>query len=354
MIENETFTQFLDLLKLLIRKPSVVGAEHPFFLTLKRELDEIGIATTLYEGLLVAEGNTPDSGMLSAHIDRHGLICTGVNEFQYAAFMMHNRSDLTGDSISEQTYTEILERFANQNVLAYEPWSGSYLGMGVINSAALCPRRRNLIFQVDNLSHLFPGTPLAFVDALRQEDGLLQGQLDNVISAAAIIWLYKRGYQGRAFFTAQEESGRSWRHLLEWFLRYDINSSELLVLDTSPYARREEADLQQVVFRHRDANAVFDSPLHVKLENCCEELAIPYGYKDSYIRTLNTQLEREGKKTLSLGSTEMGRIVAATQGGINGTTLQIPTTGYHTTAESASVEAVKAFLSLLQRLYVMK
>lgn len=35
-------SRFLDILKQLIRTPSVVGAEHSFFLFLKRELEEIG------------------------------------------------------------------------------------------------------------------------------------------------------------------------------------------------------------------------------------------------------------------------------------------------------------------------
>ena len=79
--------EFLDILKILIRHPSVVSAEHSFFRVLQRELEEIGVKATWYEGSLVAQGNKPDSRYLSAHIDRHGLICTGPNEFQYAAFI---------------------------------------------------------------------------------------------------------------------------------------------------------------------------------------------------------------------------------------------------------------------------
>jgi len=30
------------------------------------------------------------------------LLCTGPNEFQYAAFIAGNRGELTGDSVSEQ------------------------------------------------------------------------------------------------------------------------------------------------------------------------------------------------------------------------------------------------------------
>jgi len=345
-------SDFLDILKHLIRRPSVVGAEHPFFLSLKRELDEMGIKTTLYEGMLVAEGTSPENGMLSAHIDRHGLICTGPNEFQYAAFVAQNRADLTGDSVSEQTYSAIKERFKQQSVQAYEPWSGSYLGLGVIDNAYICERRKNLVFEVKGLEHLLPGTPVAFVDALTMNDELLSAQLDNVLSAAIIVYLYRCGYQGRAFFTAQEEAGKSWRFLLEWFRRHDTQTNRLLVLDTSPYPDRTIAEQQDVVLRYRDANALFESPLTREIIDCCEASEIRYSFKDRYLEARNAELQAQGLKSSSLGSTEMGRLIAASGGSLQGTTLQLPTTGYHTTSETVSMHAVSKLLELLLKLYV--
>ncbi len=347
-----SFPGFLDLLKHLVRRPSVVGAEHPFFLSLKRELDEIGIKTTLYEGLLVAEGSDPERGMLSAHIDRHGLICTGPNEFQYAAYMTENRADLTGDSFSEQTYMAIVERFEEQPVQAYEPWSGSYLGLGTIDNAYICERRKNLVFEVKGLEHLLPGTPVAFVDTLTYKEGLLSAQLDNVLSAAVIVYLYRLGYTGTAFFTAQEEAGKSWRFLLEWFRRFDKETNSLLVLDTSPYQTRELADQQHIVLRHRDANARFDAAFTKSIEKLCRTLKTNYSFKDSYLEKENKRRVAEGLKKNSLGSTEMGRLTAASEGTIKGTTLQIPTTGYHTTSETASSEAVAKMLELLKTMYI--
>jgi len=343
---------FLDLLKHLIRRPSVVGAEHPFFLTIKRELDELGIKTTLYEGLLVAEGSDPDRGMLSAHIDRHGLICTGPNEFQYAAFMTQNRADLTGDSIAEQTYMAIVERFKQQSVQAYEPWSGSYLGLGTIDNAYICERRKNLVFEVKGLEHLLPGTPVAFVDTLSVKNGLLSAQLDNVFSASVIIYLYRCGYRGTAFFTAQEEAGKSWRFLLEWFRRFGKGTDRLLVLDTSPYPSREHAEQQHIVLRNRDANARFDSPLTQEIRKVCRELKIAYSFKDTYLKNENKQRVAEGLSKNSLGSTEMGRLTAASGGMVRGTTLQVPTTGYHTTSETVATEAVAKMLELLKKMYL--
>ena len=253
--EPKNFIQFLDLLKQLIRVPSVTGGEHSFLLYLKRELEEIGIKTQYYDGLLVAQGKNPTKGMLSAHIDRHGVICTGPNEFQFAAFLAKNRSDLRGNSLSEQTYQLIAKRYINQQVQAYEPWSGSYLGIGKISDVYMNEDVNNLFFKIDGLSHLQPGTPIAFSDRLKRTDDLLSAQLDNVISAAIIIYLYQNGFQGTAFFTAQEEAGKSWRYVYEWFRKNYVTTNELLVLDTSPYDTRLEADVQQVVLRNRDANA---------------------------------------------------------------------------------------------------
>jgi len=350
--DSDEISRFLDILKQLIRTPSVVGAEHSFFLVLKRELDEIGIQTTLYEGVLVAEGDNPDSGMISAHIDRHGLLCTGPNEFQYAAFTAHNRGDLTGDSVAEKTYQNIKERFINQQVQAYDPWSGAYLGIGEIDNAYLCERRENLLFNVKGLEHLYAGTPVAYMDTLSYEEGHLSAQLDNVLSAAIILFLYEMGYQGRAFFTAQEEVGRSWRYLLEWFKGRDISTNELLVLDTSPYPNRESADAQHIVLRNKDANANFSSPLTLKITDICDNLSIKYGYKDEFIETMNVDLLAQGLSPYSLGSTEMGRLVNASKGTIQGTTFQLPTTGYHTTSETVSMAAVIDTIKVLKALYI--
>ncbi len=294
-------SRFLDILKQLIRTPSVVGAEHSFFLVLKRELEERGIETTLYEGVLVAEGDDPEAGMISAHIDRHGLVCTGPNEFQYAAFTAHNRGDLTGDSVAEKTYRDIIERFIHQRVQAYDPWSGAYLGLGQIDNAYLCERRENLLFNVKGLEHLYAGTPVAFVDTLTYEEGHLSAQLDNVLSAAIILYLYERGYQGRAFFTASEEVGKSWRFLLEWFRGRDISTDELLVLDTSPFPDRKSADAQHIVLRNRDANAAFSSPLTDKITALCDTLNVTYGYKDLFIENMNKELLVQNKTPLFFG-----------------------------------------------------
>ena len=339
----------VDLLKSLMRSPSVVGAEQSFFRVLQRELEERGATVRWYEGVLVASGSRPQETMFSAHIDRHGLICTGPNEFQYAAFVAGSRSDLLGNSVSEERMLTIGDRFNDGSpVYAYEPWSGVYLGAGRITRGSICEYRRNLIFEVDGLDHLVAGTPVAFRDQLRIGDGSYIGQLDNVLTAAVLVHLFGIGFQGTAFFTAQEEAGRSWRYLLEWFRRFGSSTNQLIVLDTSPYPTPEEAAHQHVVLRGRDANAAFNEALTRQLEERCQSLGVPYSYKDRHIAEENQQLAAEGRKLRSLGSTEMGRIIAASNGLVDGTTLQIPTTGYHTMHETAAIPSCEAFIKLLQ------
>ncbi len=335
--------EFLDILRQLIREPAVVGAEDSFFRVVRRELEECSIDLHYYKGVLVARGREPDSLLLSAHMDRHGLVCTGPNEFQYAAFITTNHGELTGDSVSEQMMGTIQHRFYGQRVQAHMPYVGTYLGQGTITHSYVCPERRNLIFELDGLAFLQPGTPVSFLDRLQISSGYISAQLDNVLSIALIVYLFRRGFQGTALFTAEEEAGRSWRYALAWFQRQQKTTQRLIVLDTSPYPTTEAAEKQQLVLRRKDANGLFATGITTELEQRCNDLGITYSHKDTYVEALNV----DRSKPLSLGRTELGRLVVATNGLINGTTLQIPTTGYHTTSETASLSSVIAALRLL-------
>lgn len=191
------------------------------------------------------------------------------------------------------------------------------------------------------------GTPVAFKDRLQVSEGRLSGQLDNVLTAAALVYLFETGFQGTAFFTAQEEAGRSWRYLLEWFRRFGGSTNRLFVVDTSPFPSVEEADRQLLVLRERDANASFNQDATELVDSFCRQNNLSFLYKNRYVEADNEQRRAVGKNPRSLGSTEMGRIIAASGGLVDGTTLQIPTSGYHTMAEVASCESVAAFISML-------
>ena len=261
-----------------------------------------------------------------------------------AAFIAGNRGELTGDSVSEQMVATIADRFTGQRVQAHLPYTGTYIGQGIITTGYLCPKRLNLIFELEGLDYLEPGTPVAFLDRLAVTDNQISAQLDNVVSVALILYLYSIGFQGTALFTAQEEAGRSWRYALAWLQRESISTSRLLVLDTSPYPTPEAALEQDLVLRTKDASGDFDPDFTSEIAGRCEDLGIRYSFKDKWIEKEN--LRRE--KPFSLGRTELGRLAGASEGQINGTTLQIPTTGYHTAEETASLSSIQAAIGLLR------
>jgi len=188
---------------------------------------------------------------------------------------------------------------------------------------------------------------VAFKDKLKISQGRLEGQLDNVVTAAALVHLFSLGFEGTAFFTAQEEAGKSWRYLLEWFRRFGGSTNRLFVVDTSPFPDIESANSQLLVLREKDANASFNREATAMIENLCHKHKLSYLYKNRYVEAENQRRLTVGEKPRSLGSTEMGRIIAASNGLVDGTTIQLPTSGYHTMQESASVEAVEAFIHLL-------
>jgi hypothetical protein len=86
------------------------------------------------------------------------------------------------------------------------------------------------------------------------------------------------------------------------------------------------------------------------LLNLCDNRGICFQMKDAYVEAMNVQLRAAGEDTRSIGSTEMGRIISASHGLVDGTTLQIPTSGYHTMSESAPISSVKAFIDVLMDL----
>jgi putative aminopeptidase FrvX len=120
-----------------------------------------------------------------------------------------------------------------------------------------------------------------------------------------------------------------------------------LVLDTSPYKNVADINHLDVVLRNRDENGVFRSSLKNKIKNICIENNINYHFKDAYLKNI---MKQEGSKG-SLGVTELGRIIHATKGNIQGATLQLPTIGYHTVEETTTKKSIDSMILILTKLY---
>jgi putative aminopeptidase FrvX len=152
----------------------------------------------------------------------------------------------------------------------------------------------------------------------------------------------RSGFEGRVLFTCEEEIGRSWQAIQTVLERDRLDHVKLIVLDTSPFDTEEQESLDFVILRHRDAHSLFDPYLTEALETCARSAKIPFVYKDRWL-----ERQPRDKPLVSYGSTELGRLIKETAGRWNGTTLQIPTIGYHTNRETASFKAIENFWLLL-------
>ena len=312
---------------------------------LYEDFKQLGLAAFKYDGLLEVHGTNPDQAIICAHIDRHGLISLGDDEYVYAAQYMKEIKYGENNKSSRAQVEAIAKRFEGEKVYAYHPDTGEHLGEGVIEACYPHMRNEDALFYVEGISRLEQNIPLAYSRQASFDGTLLKGQLDNVISLAFIHTLFKNGFQGTAFFTCEEEIGKSWLHIADLLDRSHIETDRLIVLDTSPYEEDDVLKEAPVVFRNRDKSGVFNAEFVSLLKVRCETLGLAYTVKDE-------MLLAAGKDVEQLGSTELGRLVQESNGFWNGATVQIPTLMYHTSNETTSAQAMENFYALLKNILI--
>lgn len=346
--------RFVGWLRGLLSVPSVTGYERPMFRRLEAEYGALGLTTHRYFGTLAVSGDRPGEAVISCHVDRHGLVCTAPGEFEYAAHIVKFMGMHPGRRASQEQLARIFTRFYGRGAVAYNAVTGETIAEGTIVGAEEQAPPRNLVFQIAGMqaSAVLVGTPVGYRPELEVGGGRISGQLDNAVSVAVVRELFDRGFRGTAVFTSEEEAGQSWKYLLAYLDRQRIETDRLIVLDTSPYPDAAGAEAQDVVLRRRDAGGVFNQRLAEELEGVCRELGVPHEFKDAYVERENAARAERGEPPLRLGNTELGRVVEATGGQINGATVQLPTHGYHTTFETVTERAVGSVVRVLERVVV--
>lgn len=324
-----------------LKVPSVVGHEKPFLDHLYNEYKELNYTTIREDNIVAVSGDKPDSAYLSAHVDRHGILSIGDGDYRYAAHAVKNYK-YDEDTASENTshLQNICTQFESEKVHAYGRWSGDVITSGTVQRCHFCGTRSNLIFNIEDMAEMPEGIPVAYAHDSVERDGYIAGQLDNALSVAVISGLFEAGFQGTAIFTAEEEIGKSWKHLSGFMHSRDIETDRLIVLDTSPYDTSDYADTGKIVLRNRDSLGVFNAPMVGELKKTCEMLELAFDVKDETLAAL-------GKKENQLGRTELGRLIQEHKGRWSGATVQISTFNYHTNNESTTRLAINNTVRLL-------
>ncbi len=325
--------------------PSVVGYEKNFMRYLQKDFEKIGMIAIHHNGLLEVHGSKPDSGIICAHIDRHGLISLGKGEYAYAAQYIKEIKYGETNRASRKELESLGKRFAGETVLAYDQNTGEKLGEGVIEVCHPLMLMGEALFYIQGMKTVRHDTPIAYARTTREQDGYLKGQIYNAISLGVIYALYKKGFQGTTLFSCEEEIGKSWIHLAAWLKKTRTENKTLLVIDTSPFTDAKPIDDGIVVFRNRDMSAKFNPALVTALKTRCSVMEIPFQVKDE-------TLIAKGKKIHQLGSTELGRLIQNTRKRWSGATIQIPTMMYHTSNETTSRQAIHNYFHFLKNILI--
>ncbi|MBW2990439.1 hypothetical protein KY348_01910 [Candidatus Woesearchaeota archaeon] len=345
-----------------LQVPSVVGYEHNFMKHLEKDFSKEGYEVQRHEHVVtVSKTDSINPKILTAHIDRHGMVINskGIFEpafFEYAAFYMKK---LLGMEIkaSENKLKKTGERFVNEIVYHYGDYFRPKDDEGRVTGYIYDKKKKNLLFEIDGMWKLkfiissgWPIiTPIAFKSELEVKEGKISSQLDNAISVAVAYQLVQDGFDGRVILAAEEEIGRSWEYIVDYLKNNNIESKEIITLDTTPYNDEHAITQGLVILRNKDQYGVFNPKLVEKLRDSCEKQGIKYEMKDEFIEAKNAELP-EGKKPQGLGKTELGNIVKETKGCFNGATIQLPTINYHTNHETTSELALNNYYEALKKI----
>lgn len=326
--------------------PAVVGHERPFIDYLLQDFKGLGLKVKHIDGGIAVFGDNPESNIVTAHIDRHGLISLGDGKYAYAAQRI-KKEKYREDSLSTSNMLHAISKcFDNEFVFAYCSNTGEKLGGGVIIDCEDAFKEGDqAIFHIRGMEDMEPETPIAYARGSVSTASEVKGQIDNVISLGVIYTLFQNGFQGTALLCTEEEIGKSWIHLAKWLDKNSPYEQNLFVLDTSPYRENTPVESGWIVLRNRDKSAVFNKDLVEQIKQRCNKLSIPYQIKDEYFISL-------GLKTSDLGSTELGRLAMETNGNLNGATIQIPTTEYHTSYETTSRSCIESYYALLHDILI--
>ncbi|NCO03147.1 MAG: hypothetical protein GW903_03030 [Alphaproteobacteria bacterium] len=326
--------------------PAVVGHEAPFIDHLVKDFRGLGMKVERIKGGLAVYGDNPQSNIITAHIDRHGLISLGNGEYAYAAQRVKSEKYREKSKATEKMLHAISERFDNEFVFAYNSETGEKLGGGVIiDCEGAFNSGEEAIFHIRGMKDMDKDIPIAYARGSISNSMEVKGQIDNVISLGVIYTLFQNGFQGTALLCTEEEIGKSWLHIADYLDERKPNEQNLLVIDTSPYRETNPISNGWVTLRNRDKTAVFNLNLVNEIKLRCEQLGIPFQVKDEYLMSLGLEIE-------DLGSTELGRLVQGTEGRLSGATIQIPTVEYHTSFETTSRICIESYYALLHNLLI--
>jgi hypothetical protein len=390
--------KIVELTREFLTIPSSINYEKPFLKYLQKRAKSLGYKTILEDTYLVVkpQDNPYTHTLFSAHIDRHSLIKNSEGELEYLAFYLKKQMsskfkfeeihDLEHDVVNKINQLENIKcqlrddffvikendktllkmertgrkiffesvglRHTHEKIKSYNPNTGKILRSYETGRYDISIKDKKVIF--DTIKPLKRGDNIFMFDSgINFNKKLISGQIDNVISAATIfVLMEERLFTQEAIFTTGEEIGESWKCIQDYYVKNNLlkkskstetlvddmglafnKKLDLVVIDTSPYLGLDEKPRGFLTLRNGDERGGFDEKQFREIKRILKRKNIPIDLKPS-----------------DTGNTELGKLTKETKGKINGITLQLPTTNYHTTYETCTKESLKNYYRVIKKL----
>lgn len=372
--------RIIELMDEFLQIPSSISFEKPFLDYLEKKTKNLGYNVIKKDNSYLVvkprKERIKSKYLFSVHIDRHSVIKNDYGNLEYLAFYLKKKlglpflkdeiksseenlflelkeKDFLFENFGEflvfkrdgfrpvklkrdglDTYYETIAlRYTKEECVSYDEDSGEKFEEYKLI--------RNEIDVENDGVYFFSNKKLGvnqkvfmMKSSIYQNENLVSGQIDNVISAAILFYLLEKGdFHEEIIFTTQEEIGKSFECVIDYANFLDVFDKKIVILDTSPYSNLANQKSGFLTLRYGDENGGFDSELVLKLKNILEENEINFDFKPSF-----------------LGRTELGRVSSESKGRVNGCTLQLPSMNYHTIFETCSKKSLENYVFVLEKL----
>lgn len=291
---------------------------------------------------LIVSGNNPSSQIVTSHVDRHGFVVNSEGEFEFAAFRRGKMFDKdVGRDVPkkfiEKLYSSWIQKLVGLDVMAYNSRNGKVICEGRIQEGIMDLDNLKLSFNIDGISDLEPETCIGYKPNYKSDVEYFSGQIDNCVSSCVMLEMFRRGYQGSLILTDDEECGNSHRNIFRALKDLEITeTNQLVVLDTTPFNNIKPLKEGIVVLRNRDEFGVFNQKMVSKTNEELRRYGVQVLFKDKH----QEEIAKRDSVKVEYGKTELGIVAHNSNDLINGATIQLPTTRYHTNSEMASKEGL--------------
>jgi putative aminopeptidase FrvX len=375
---DKNIKRILEISDEFLQIPSVVGYEKNFLEYLEKKIKELGYKCDLNPKYLVINPHSKKQFIFSAHIDRQGFIKNENGKIEYATNYLKRKKNLSFKREEIEKYEQKLNKFLNENlkgidtlitdnflvfksdnydnlkffkqdsgesfeklalryvnhsITSYNKNTGEKLGKYKTKNYSLNVKKHIVEYRLDKV--VKPNEEVFMLNSnIETFEDKFSGQIDNVISVALLFFLLEKGdFDNQIIFTCEEEIGESYKYIISHFKNLeDKSSKKLIVLDTSPYYDFQDKEKGFITLRNGDERGKFEDSFFDLINKIISKLHLPCEIKESFI-----------------GRTELGKVMLNSTK-IIGTTIQLPTTNYHTIYETSTIKSLENYYKLISNL----